>query len=354
MFARPLFAPTAPGAPTQRPRAWRRAAPRLAAPARWPVTAALLAGCCLMLPARALSALGADPCARPATGGELGLMQALRLANELQPELSAATARVAWRAAELAQADAAWWPELSSPVVVEHVHTDTAQTDAARGGLELRWTLFDGGARAARRRAAAAEWRGARDALAALQQQIYARIAARYVGAVEARAALTCAASVRMCSTTTGLLSSGHQAASACARSAARHATRAAAALSSACRQSACRSACIKPSSPAGDKAQGSSRSAPSADVAGSRQQVANTVNVKRSGGVNHGRRDAHNRRSCGAPGIAARVYRCASMLFACIDARPVVALFFARARKTFRSIREPPGPSTVTSPKCR
>ncbi len=190
MFARPLFAPTAPGAPTQRPRAWRRAAPRLAAPARWPVTAALLAGCCLMLPARALSALGADPCARPATGGELGLMQALRLANELQPELSAATARVAWRAAELAQADAAWWPELSSPVVVEHVHTDTAQTDAARGGLELRWTLFDGGARAARRRAAAAEWRGARDALAALQQQIYARIAARYVGAVEARAAV--------------------------------------------------------------------------------------------------------------------------------------------------------------------
>jgi outer membrane protein len=151
------------------------------------IAVALLSGLCLMPSASALDAKAEDSCALPAAG-ELSLMHALRLADCLQPELSAAAARVAWRAAELAQADAAWWPELSSPVVVEHMRTDAAQIDTARAGIELRWTLADGGARAARRRAAAAEWRSARDAHAALQQQIYARISSRYTAAVEAHA----------------------------------------------------------------------------------------------------------------------------------------------------------------------
>ena len=159
------------------------------APRRLRVAVALLAASCLMQTVSALAAQGEDPCAWPGQA-ELGLMQAMRLANCRQPELGAAAARVALRSAELAQADAAWWPELSSPVVVESVRSDAAQVDTARAGLELRWTLTDGGVRAAHRRAAAAEWRSARDAYAALQQQVYARVSARYVAAVEAHAAV--------------------------------------------------------------------------------------------------------------------------------------------------------------------
>ncbi|OIQ74072.1 hypothetical protein GALL_442850 [mine drainage metagenome] len=141
-----------------------------------------------------------------------------------------------------------------------------------------------------------------------------------------------------MCSTTTGLLSSGHQAASAWASSAARHATRAAAALSSGCRQSASRSACIKLSSPAAGKAQESSALASSADADGIRQKPLSKATAMRSGRGIHCWRDAHSVRFCGAAGIAARKYRCTSMLAACVDTRPGVTLPFARARRTFRS----------------
>ena len=160
----------------------------------WRARAALplVVGLCL-LPAtaseRAVDAPGVHPCAAR-VDAELELTDTFRLARCLQPELSAAAARVALRVAELAQAEAAWRPELSSPAAIGRTRAGAAQLDTARAGVEFHWTLLDGGARAARCRAAHAELRSARDAYAALRQQTFGRIATRYLDAVETFAAV--------------------------------------------------------------------------------------------------------------------------------------------------------------------
>jgi outer membrane protein len=153
-----------------------------------------------------LSALSAPPAAAQAGAADsLTLLEAVRRALSERPALGAAAAARDAAAADHARAASDWWPRLSleagltrfeEPMLVAPLHAfdpqaipdfDRMLVDATLGA---RWTVFEGGARLARTRGAAAGLRAAEAGLEATADATIALTVAAFADVLAARQTL--------------------------------------------------------------------------------------------------------------------------------------------------------------------
>lgn len=134
----------------------------------------------------------------------LTLTAAAERALVVYPGIQAAAADVAGADATRREATGAWWPHLTAqgsltrfqkPMIVAPIHAlDATQLNFDRtlvqGDLRATWTVFDGGARGATIRGAAAAADGSRAGEAATAADLLADVARRFLGARTADAVL--------------------------------------------------------------------------------------------------------------------------------------------------------------------
>jgi outer membrane protein TolC len=150
----------------------------------------------------ALAAPRSSPAQSEREGGELTLAEAVSRSLETYPSLAAARAAVTASQAAVSQASSDLWPRLQAeanltrfqePMLVAPLHGLDLTTPPSfnetlmRGDIALSWTLYDGGARGARIRAARAEAAGTASFRRAVEQTLISRVAGVYLEVLAAR-----------------------------------------------------------------------------------------------------------------------------------------------------------------------
>jgi outer membrane protein len=166
------------------------------------MTRSLLVACLATTVAvRALSAQQVE------SSDRLTLTEAVTLAQQTHPSVGVARAAETAASATVGQAKAEWWPTLGAgasllgynePMLVAPIHGFTEEQfqriefekTLIQGNVVLGWTLFDGGARVNRIRAARAEAAGAAAAAVATEQGLTARVTIAYLRVLSDRGVL--------------------------------------------------------------------------------------------------------------------------------------------------------------------
>jgi outer membrane protein TolC len=139
--------------------------------------------------------LSASPLLAQDLAPHLSVQHAVELSLAYYPSIGAARARVDEAQARVGQATARWWPALSmeasglrhaEPMLVYPLHgfdTSAFQFDRTllQGSLSAGWTLFDGGGRGARIRAARADEAAATSAGTASEMDLMVSVVAAYL-----------------------------------------------------------------------------------------------------------------------------------------------------------------------------